>query len=86
MKTLIAAVGLLAVGATTASAQYSPYAKERFPYEARHHEICQQKARRLHDYERRAASDGRIDHRERETIRALKRDLDATCGRYRYHG
>jgi hypothetical protein len=86
MKTLIAAAALLAVGATTASAQFAPHHRDHHPYEARHHNVCQQKAIRLHDYERRAARDGRIDRRERETIRALERDLDSTCGRYRHRG
>lgn len=86
MKTLIAAAGLLAIGVTTASAQYAPWRRDQFPYEARHHAVCQAKAHRLHDYERRAARDGRVDRRERETIRALERDLNVTCRRYRWRG
>jgi len=86
MKTLIAAAGLLAVGATTASAQFAPHNPGIHPYELRYHSVCQEKAMRLHNYELRAARDGRIDHRERDVIRALERDLDRTCGRYRYHG
>ena len=86
MKTLIAAAGLLAIGATAASAQYAPWKKDLFPYEARHHSVCQMKAQRLHGYERRAASDGRLSGRERETIRVLQRDLDRTCGRFRWRG
>lgn len=85
MKTLIAAAALLAVGATAASAQFSPY-RGGLPYEARHHEECQHKAQRLHDFQRRAARDGRIDRSEREIIRELERDLDRTCGRYRFRG
>ena len=86
MKTMIAALGLLAIGATTASAQFAPHSRDIHPYAARHHGVCQQKAVRLHDYERRAARDGRIDRRERITIAALQRDLDRTCGRYRHRG
>ena len=86
MKTLIAAAALLAIGATTASAQYAPHRADIHPYAARHHSVCQSKAIRLHDYERRAARDGRVDRRERETIRALERDLDSTCGRFRHRG
>ena len=86
MKTLIAAAGLLAIGATAASAQYSGWRKDLYPYEARHHAVCQDKARRLHDFERRAASDGRISPRERETIHILRRDLDRTCGGWRWRG
>lgn len=88
MKALIIAAGLLAIGATSASAQFAPrpYLKNEFPYAERHHSVCQEKAFRLHNYERRAASDGRIDRRERETIRALERDLARTCGGYRHRG
>ena len=55
MKILIAAAALLAVGATTASAQYAPYRRDHHRYEDRHHAECQHKAMRLHDFERRAA-------------------------------
>ena len=84
MKIMLAAFSFVALGATAASAQLAPWSRDRHPYEARHHQVCQNKAIRLHDYERRAARDGRIDRRERETIRALERDLDITCGRYRH--
>jgi len=86
MKTLIAAAGLLVIGATAASAQYAPWKRDLFPYEARHHSVCQDKARRLHGFERRAASDGRLSGSERETIRFLKRYLDRTCGGWRWRG
>ena len=86
MKTLALAFGIVALGASAASAQYAPYTRGTHPYEARHHRVCQEKAIRLHGYERRAASDGRVSHREREIIRSLQRDLDRTCGRYRHHG
>jgi hypothetical protein len=76
MKTLIAAAALLAVGATTASAQFAPHRPGYHPYEAQ----------RLHDFERRAARDGRIDRSERQIIRDLERDLDRSCGRYRHRG
>ena len=88
MKTLIVAAGLLAVTATSASAQFGPrpWSRAEHPYAQHHHSICQEKAIRLHDYERRAASDGRIDRHERHTIQALQHDLDRTCGRYRWRG
>lgn len=86
MKALMIAAGLIAVTATGASAQYAPWSRDAHPYPQRHHASCQQKAHRLHDYERRAARDGRVDRHERETIRALERDLDRTCGRYRFRG
>ena len=88
MKALIIAAGLLAVTATSASAQYAPRAWDRVehPYAQSRRSDCQAKAIRLHDYERRAARDGRIDRHERETIRALERDLDRSCGRFRWRG
>jgi len=88
MKTVLAAAGLLLVGATAASAQFAPppWARGDHPYEQRHHRECQDKAYRLHSYERRAASDGRISPRERDIIRALERDLRRTCGGFRWRG
>ena len=86
MKTIVAALGLLAVGATAASAQYAGWRQDLHPYEARHHHMCQEKAMRLHNYERRAARDGRLDRRERATIEALERDLNRTCGGFRHRG
>ena len=86
MKSLIIAAGIVAAGASVASAQYAPYIKGTHPYEARHHSICQEKAIRLYGFEHRAAADGKITHREREIIRELQHDLDRTCGRYRHHG
>ena len=85
MKTLIAALGLLAVGASAASAQFAPHNPGLHPYAPRYHGVCQEKAMRLHNYELRSARDGRIDRHERDVIRALERDLDRTCGRYRFH-
>ncbi len=86
MKSLMVAAGILIVGATGASAQYAPWNQGNHPYARRHHSVCQDKAIRLHQFERRAASDGRISPNERQTIFALKRDLDRTCGRYRHRG
>jgi hypothetical protein len=86
MKAMIIAAGFIAAGASVASAQYAPHHRDHHPYHARYHSVCQEKAIRLHDYERRAARDGRVDRREREVIHALQRDLDNTCGRYRHRG
>lgn len=86
MKSLIIAAGIIAAGAGAASAQYAPYHRDHHPYAHHHHHSCQEKAHRLHQYERRAARDGHIDRHERETIHALHRDLDRTCGRYRHRG
>ena len=86
MKSLIIAAGLIAAGASAASAQYSGYSRDIHPYAQRHHATCQEKSIRLHDYERRAARDGHIDRHERHVIHELQRDLDRTCGRYRHRG
>jgi hypothetical protein len=85
MKKLILAAGLIAVGATTASAQ-GIWRKEEYPYAQRHHAMCQDKARRLHAFENRSARDGVVTPRERRTIEALRHDLDRTCGRFRWRG
>ena len=88
MKSVIIAAGMLALAATSASAQYAPqvWSKGAHPYAQRHHSVCQQKAIQLHRYENRAASDGVLTRSERQNIVALKRDLDRTCGRYRWRG
>lgn len=60
--------------------------RDNFPYEQRRHSVCQEKARRLYIFERRAEADGRLSGSERSTMRDLQRDLDRTCGRFRYRG
>lgn len=86
MKILLAAAGVFAVCAASTAASAQEWRRDRYPYEMRHHQMCQYKARQLFDYERRAARDGRIDRRERDTIRDLRRDLDRDCGRFRWRG
>jgi hypothetical protein len=86
MKSFMLAGALLVLGASAASAQYAPWQQGAYPYARRHHHVCQEKARRLFQYERRAASDGRISRSEREVIRDLERDLNRTCGGYRHRG
>jgi hypothetical protein len=86
MKSLILAGAFVVVGAASASAQFAPWSSERHPYAQRHHHSCQDKARRLHQYERRSARDGRVSASERDVIRALERDLRRTCGGYRHRG
>lgn len=94
MKAVLAAVGLIAVTATSASAQFwggpsyapVPWSRGSHPYAERHHRTCQEKAWRLHGFERRAASDGVITPRERAIMRELRWDLDRTCGRFRWRG
>ena len=44
---------------------------------------CQDKAARLRDFDRRAASDGRVTRDERRTHDKLRADLDRTCGGFR---
>lgn len=84
MKSVLIAVGLLVVGVTGASAQYGGWQRGVHPYEARHHSVCQDKAQRLHSYERRAASDGRLSWRERRIVDSLRSDLRRTCGGWRH--
>lgn len=97
MKSLGIAAGVLVAGIATASAQSitlrlgptpaAPvWAPGLHPYAKRHHAVCHDKAWRLHQYERAAASDGRVSSRERREIASLQADLDRTCGRYRWRG
>lgn len=86
MKAVILAAATLAIGATTASAQLGPWSRDRFPYAEQFHAMCQEKAHRLYAFERRSAADGRLSGAERETIRVLQRDLDKSCGGYRFRG
>jgi hypothetical protein len=64
--------------------QRSGWTRNEHPYQARHHRECQEKSHRLHSYERHAADDGYISPRERRVIRDLQRDLDRTCGGFRW--
>ncbi len=88
MKSVFVAAAVIVLSATGAAAQYSPqpWTKGSHPYGQQHHASCQQKAIQLHRYENRAASDGVLTRSERQNIVALKRDLDRTCGRYRWRG
>lgn len=87
MARIILAAGMLALTTATAVAQPHPsWERGRYPYAREHHGICIDKARRLHGFERRAAADGRLSHRERQIIFELRRDLDLTCGRFRWRG
>lgn len=56
------------------------------PYARHHHGECHRKAWRLRQYERYATADGRLSWGERRELAALRRDLDRTCGRYRWRG
>ncbi len=97
MKKLAIAAGLLVVGAASVSAQSITFRigpqptaprweRNAFPYESRYHSNCQRKAWRLSQFERAAASDGRIGPRERREIITLQADLDRSCGRFRWRG
>jgi hypothetical protein len=83
---LLALAGVLITLATATAASAEPWERGRYPYEARHHNVCQEKASRLHQFERRSASDGRIDWRERRVIEKLRYDLRVTCGGFRHRG
>ena len=84
MKSMLLAAALLVAGASAARAQRAPWSRDSHPYAQRHHSVCQDKAFRLHQFERRAASDGRLSFWERRAMAALQRDLDRTCGRFRW--
>jgi hypothetical protein len=88
MKKIILAAALVVVGATSASAQFapSPWRQSDHPYAERRHKICQEKAWRLRDFDRRAAADGRLSWRERRIHDSLRADLDRTCGGFRWRG
>jgi hypothetical protein len=87
MKLLIVAVGLIALGATSASAQRAGgWNQSEHPYAQRNHGVCQSKAMQLHNFERRASADGRVSRSERATIASLQRDLNRTCGGFRHRG
>jgi hypothetical protein len=60
--------------------------KSEHRYSERRHGMCQEKAHRLHSYERHAADDGYLSGRERRNIDALKRDLATSCGGHRWRG
>ena len=86
MKALIIAASLIALGATSATAQFNPWVRGQYPYAQRYHNVCQDKAQRLHAFESRAMADRQLTFQERREIRFLQRDLDRTCGRYRWRG
>lgn len=81
MKTVVIAAALLGIGATAASAE--PW---NYPYERRHHQMCQAKAHELHRYEHRAGADGHFSKHELRTIEMLRRDLNGTCRGFRWKG
>jgi hypothetical protein len=86
MKYAILAASLLALGASASTASAQGWNRDTHPYAQRHHNVCQSKAIRLHDFERRSARDGIITPSERRTIRALEADLARTCGGHRHRG
>ena len=86
MKRWLLAAGFIAAAVSGATAQYAPYSRTEFPYAQKYHTVCQEKAHRLFEFEKRAGADGRISVSERGTMRSLERDLARTCGGYRFHG
>ena len=81
MKSLLAlTAALVSLGAVTAQAgPYDRWERDRFPYEARHHAVCQAKAHRLFELERRAD-----DRRDFRVVEQLRHDLRETCGGFRW--
>jgi hypothetical protein len=65
---------------------YQTWNRSSYPYEARYHDSCQQKAWRLRWFERRASEDGVLTWREQNELRGLRRDLRRTCGDHRWRG
>ena len=87
MKKIVIASGLLALFTGAANAQPVPsWEKDKYPYAKKHHAVCIDKSRRLHGYEARAKADGKLTRSERNRMAALQRDLDRTCGKYRWRG
>jgi len=101
MKRLLIMVGLMALGAAEANAQFwgwgappppppSPYwgAPPGPPPGWRYRtafSYCEQKARQLHEFEWRTTQDGRVTKDERRWINALRSELAAKCGGGRWH-
>ena len=101
MKKLILAAALLALGATQVSAQYGgpppgpPGPPGRYAPQPPHREPdwrhaqsrgwCEEKARRLHDFESRMTRDGRVSRDERRIAENLREDLRHSCGGGRWH-
>ena len=87
MKSAYVALGLLALGVTTASAQYAarPWNREEHRYDERNHDFCQRRAYQMWQMERDVRV-GRSTHRERELLIAMRRDLDGRCGGFRWRG
>ena len=64
--------------------RHGEWNKAGYPYARKHHRVCQEKAIRLWRFERSATADHKLTKGEVILVAALKRDLDRTCGRYRY--
>ena len=62
------------------------YSRGEHHYDQRHHAACHDKAFRLHHYERHLAKEHYVSPREHAILVRLKRDLDRTCGGYRWRG
>ena len=92
MKLLALTAAIVTLGSVTASAE--PWDRDRhervehgrYLNQERRHDVCQEKAERLHQFQHRASSDGRLDFRERRIIERLRHDLHETCGGNRWHG
>ena len=79
-KILLLTAALLVTGTTGALADRPAKWEYKQSYD-----WCEAKARRLHEFEHRAARDGHISRDERHVIQELERDLAASCGGGRWH-
>ncbi len=77
-------VGPGGISVYTAPPPPPSWRRDIHPYDRRHHDSCQRKAHRLNWFERRASSDGRLSWWERRELASLQRDLNRTCGGFRW--
>lgn len=66
--------------------RHGAWRKGDHPYAEQHHRECQDKAICLWRFERSVTADHTLSKGELILVAALKRELDNTCGRYRYRG
>ena len=83
MKTTIVTLGLLAAGIAVASAQEYKYSPGAFPYDERHHAVCQKKATQLYALEHRGKGAAPLTDHDRRLVSLLQKDLNRGCGGYR---
>jgi hypothetical protein len=64
----------------------APWKQSEYGHSRWRHRACVEKAWRLREFDRHAASDGWFSPREKRTHDSLKYDLDRTCGGFRWRG